>query len=141
MKKGESLNGTTTKVRGTFGEKAAEEYLLRNGYYTVERNLHISRYEIDLIAENRDFLVFVEVKSRTVPYLTANGESPYRITPAMAVNKEKQRRILCAAHLYLLKHPTKKQPRLDVVEVYLKERGESFDVLKIHHIENAFGVS
>ena len=141
MKKGESLNGATTKVRGAFGERAAEEYLLKKGYRTVARNLHISRYEIDLIAENKDFLVFVEVKSRTVPYLTPNGESPYQITPAMAVNKEKQRRILYAARLYLLKNPTKKQPRLDVVEIYLKEQNDSFDVLKIHHIENAFGVS
>ncbi len=135
------MNGATTKSRGDYGEHAAEEYLLKNGYKTVERNLRVSKYEIDLIAENKKYLVFVEVKSRTVPYLTVDGQSPFQITPAMAVNKEKQRRILYAARLYLLKHPTKKQPRLDVIEVYLKETGDSFEILRIHHIENAFGVS
>ena len=130
-----------TTERGTLGERAAEEFLLKKGYRTVARNVRISRYEIDLIAENKDFLIFVEVKSRAVPYLTADGSSPFQITPAMAVNKEKQRRILYAAQLYLLKHPTKKQPRLDVIEVYFKKRDDSFDVLKIHHIENAFFVS
>lgn len=131
----------TTKVRGAFGENAAAEFLRKKGFRITERNLHISRYEVDLLVENDEFLVFVEVKARTVPYLNADGSSPFAITPAMAVNKEKQRRILYAAQLYLLKHPTEKQPRLDVIEVYLKEKKDSFEVLRIHHIENAFGVS
>ena len=135
------MNHRTTKQRGDFGEDAVQRYLRRKGYRIVARNLHLSHYEIDIIAENRDFLVFVEVKSRTVPYLDSNGESPFAITPAMAVNKEKQRRLLTAARMYLGMHPTNKQPRLDVAEVYLKEKETSFEVLKIHHIENAFGAS
>lgn len=131
----------TTKTRGAFGENAAAEYLSQNGFRIKARNLHVSRYEIDLLAESKEFLVFVEVKARTVPYLNADGSSPFSITPAMAVNKEKQRRLLYAAQLYLLNRPTKKQPRLDVIEVYLKEKTDTFEVLKIHHIENAFGVS
>ena len=131
----------TTKERGAFGENSAAEYLQKKGFRVRARTFHISRYEVDLLVEDDDYLVFVEVKSRTVPYLNADGSSPFSITPAMAVNKEKQRRILYAAQLYLLKYPTEKQPRLDVIEVYLKEKKDSFEVLRIHHIENAFGVS
>ena len=129
----------TTKSRGDFGEAAAAKYLQKQGFRIKERNLHIGRYEADIIAENRDFLVFVEVKSRTVPHLDKDGASTYAITPAMAVNKEKQRRLVSRARIYLGMHPTDKQPRLDVIEVYLKESGASLEVLKIHHIENAFG--
>ena len=131
----------TTKRRGDFGETATAKYLAKKGYRILARNLHLSHYEIDIVAENREFLVFIEVKSRTVPYLTESGESPYAITPAMAVTKEKQRNLVSAARMYLGKYPTDKQPRFDVIEVYLQENGNSFRVLKIHHIENAFGAS
>lgn len=134
------LNGTT-KERGDFGEKAAAKYLSRKGYSIKARNLRIARYEVDLLAEDKRYLVFVEVKSRTVPYLSADGDTPFSITPAMAVNKEKQRRLVAAARMYLAGHPSEKQPRLDVIEVYLQKTGSSFKVLKIHHIENAFGAS
>lgn len=129
------------KSCGTFGEDTAVVLLRQKGFDIVARNLHVSHYEIDMIAENEHYLVFAEVKARTVPYLLKNGESPYAVTPAMAVNKGKQRRLISAAMLYLLEHPTSKQPRFDVVEVYLKPKGESFEILKIHHIEDAFGAS
>ena len=129
------------KARGAFGEDVTAEYLAKKGFTIKARNLHVSKYEIDLLAEDENYLVFVEVKTRTVPYLMADGSSPYAITPAMAVTKSKQQKLVSAARLYLLEYPTEKQPRLDVVEVYMKARGASFEVLRIHHIENAFGAS
>ena len=129
----------TTKSRGDFGEAAAAKYLQKQGFRVKARNVHLSRYEIDIVAEDRQYIVFAEVKSRTVPHLDPDGNSPYAITPAMAVTKEKQRNLVRAARSYLLSHPTDKQPRLDVIEVYLCEKGHTFEVLKIHHIENAFG--
>ena len=129
----------TTKHRGDIGETAAAKHLSKKGFRIRERNVHLSHYEIDIVAENRDFIVFAEVKSRTVPYLTKEGESPFAITPAMAVTKEKQRKLIAAARMYLGRHPCNKQPRLDVIEVYLQENHHALKVLKIHHIENAFG--
>ena len=129
----------TTKSRGDFGETAAARHLSAKGYRVTARNLRLGRYEIDILAENKEHIVFVEVKSRTVPYLDPDGPSPYAITPAMAVNKEKQRHIVSAARAYLGAHPTDKLPRLDVIEVYIREKGSSFEVLRINHIENAFG--
>ena len=129
----------TTKFCGDFGETEASRYLRKKGFRIKERNYRASGYEIDIIAENRELIVFVEVKARTVPYLDADGTSPYAVTPAMAVNKEKQRHIVSAARQYLGSHPTDKMIRLDVVEIYLRDNSSSLEVLKIHHIENAFG--
>jgi putative endonuclease len=49
---------------GSRGEDAAMEWLRSRGYYIVERNWRIGRYEIDIIAEHYDTLHFVEVKTR-----------------------------------------------------------------------------
>ena len=49
---------------GKDGESRAEEYLRRRGYRILQRNLKSSSGELDLIAEDRGVLVFVEVKAR-----------------------------------------------------------------------------
>ena len=148
MKSDPHVNKDTAAFRracGIAGEDAAARLLQKKGFRILERNLHVKRKELDIIAENRDFLVFVEVKARTVPYLDEKGNSPYPITPAMAVNRQKQKFVYTAASRYLLLHPTEKQPRIDVIEVYLREipntNPQKFELLRIHHIENAFGVS
>ena len=149
MKKSDPrVNKDTAAFRqacGIAGEDAAARLLQKKGFRILERNLHVKKKEIDIIAESREFLVFVEVKARTVPYLDEKGNSPYPMTPAMAVNRQKQRFVYTAASQYLLRHPTEKQPRIDVIEVYLREipntSPQKFELLRIHHIENAFGVS
>ena len=59
-------------------------------------------------------------------------------SPAAAVDRKKQLRTVRAAQEYLAFHDSKgKQPRMDVVEVYLdKDTGKA---LKINHISDAFG--
>lgn len=123
----------TTKL-GRFGEKIAARFLKKNGYKILETNKHQSHNEIDIIASNKDFLLFVEVKTRSV---ASDLYSAYG-SPASAVDKRKQARTVQAAKSYLLANDTiNKQPRMDVIEVYLdKSTGK---VLKIHHIPNAFG--
>ena len=130
-------NKTLQKACGEYGESAAAEFLKRKGFSIVTRNLHVSHYEIDIIAENEEYIVFAEVKARTVPYLCKDGSSPFAVTPAMAVTKQKQQRLFAAASRYLLTHPSNKQPRLDVIEVYLKEQSGTLSVLKINHFEDA----
>lgn len=126
----------TTEI-GKIGEKLAAKYLKRNGYKIIERNSRQSHNEIDIIAANRNYLVFVEVKTRSV-----NKDdifSPYGV-PADAVTPAKQRRTVSAAQSYIFnntsKH-TKKQPRMDVIEVYLSK--ETKKLIKINHIIDAFG--
>ena len=53
------------KQLGQNGEDIAEKFLIKQGYKILERNRHFSRYcEIDIIAQDKDTLVFVEVKTR-----------------------------------------------------------------------------
>ena len=52
---------TEKRKRGDIGEKAAAKHLKKQRYRILERNYVCGHHEIDLIAENREFLVFVEV--------------------------------------------------------------------------------
>ena len=123
---------------GRLGERQAAKFLKRAGYRIIDTNVHISHNEIDIIANNREYIVFVEVKARST---NIRLESDFG-TPAAAVDRNKIRRTLDAARVYLREHSSSlrvrgRQPRFDVVEVYLDR--DSHDVLKINHIENAFG--
>lgn len=123
----------TTKEIGDIGERAAAKYLKKHKYKISGRNRHFSHNEIDIIAEDKSFIVFVEVKTRTVESTEELGN----ITPSIAVNHAKRTRTLSAARAYLRLYPTKKQPRIDVIEVWLNVN--SLKTEKINHIENAFG--
>lgn len=124
----------STTAIGRLGEKLAAKYLKKQKYKILEANQHESHNEIDLIASNREYLVFVEVKTRSV------GEDCYSAygSPASAVTKGKQYRTIQAARSYLRLHPTNKYIRMDVIEVYLDK--ETQKPIRIHHIPNAFGI-
>ena len=123
---------------GQLGEKIAADFLIKNGYKIVDKNLHISRNEIDIIAEDSHFIVFVEVKTRSVEH---EGSSLYG-SPARAVDSKKRTNTVKATIDYLRSHYTEKQPRIDVIEVYMKQRDEEKtiypQILSINHIRNAF---
>jgi len=123
---------------GRLGEDYAAKFLKKNGYRILEKNKHESHNELDLIVTDKEFLVFVEVKARSV---SDDFHLPYG-SPASAVDRQKQRRTVRAAQAYLLscrKKEQEKQPRMDVIEVFLDK--ETHKLLKINHIVNAFGVS
>lgn len=108
---------------GLYGENIAKEYLNNNGFNVVEMNYRTKLGEIDIIAKDKENIVFVEVKSRK------NLNYGY---PAEAVNAKKQNKITSVANFYLLTNNLyKKKVRFDVIEVYLKDNS-------INHIENAF---
>ena len=128
----------TTKDIGTLGENVAIKFLKKNKYKILERNLHVSHNELDIIALHKKsgIIAFIEVKTRSV---NADLFSPFG-SPASAVTKQKQQRTIQATKGYLSANPklNKFQPRLDVIEIYLSKEDKS--ILKINHIENAFGV-
>ena len=117
---------------GNCGEEFACQFLKKNGYKIVERNHRESHKEIDIIATNKDYIAFVEVKTRSVEDDLYN---PYG-SPASAVNSAKQRNLISGARSYLRANPTNKQPRMDVIEVYLKKGTKN--VLKINHYPGAY---
>ena len=119
---------------GRLGEKLAAKYLKKQRYKVIETNVHASHNEIDIIAKNKEYIVFVEVKART----TDSTMDMHFGTPASAVTYSKQHRTVEAARQYLKRGKYKDlQPRFDVIEVYLEK--STYSVLDINHIVNAFG--
>ena len=131
---------TKKQLVGNFGEEIAVKFLLENGYTVKERNIHLSHNELDIVAEDENFIVFIEVKTRS--YSNDEGTSDYG-TPGMAVDRKKRDDTVKASRAYLAKHRTKKQPRIDVIEVYLKqsENTDKPTIIKVNHIRNAFGAN
>lgn len=111
-------------LTGSEGEAVAARYLKKKGYAIVGQNYACRFGEIDVIAQNREYVVFVEVKTRKSEEFAAAREF---VTPA------KQARVQKAAMLWLQQNETELQPRFDVIEVV----GQGLRQ-KINHIENAF---
>lgn len=126
---------TTTDI-GRYGEDVAAKYLKKKGFRVLAQNRHEGRNELDLVVENREFIVFVEVKTRSM----ARAYSCDYGSPADAVTPAKRKRTIGAARAYLYKSKSEKTPRFDVIEVYLGETSLSTipTVLKIEHLEDAF---
>lgn len=118
----------TSKLSGAWGEALAAEYLRKKHYKIVAAGYHCRFGEIDLIAQDRKFLIFVEVKLR-------RGADFARAMDY--VDRRKQDRIRVTASMYLSKNPTKLQPRFDVIEVYAPEGTETVKP-EIRHMEDAF---
>ncbi len=112
------------KSIGDKGENFAAEYYVKLGYNVICKNFH-SRYgEIDVIAENDDFIVFCEVKSRNFGCAS----------PSMAVDRRKQERLILTAMKYIDEMDCEKQPRFDVFEIWHCDGS----IKKYNNIENAF---
>ena len=124
-----------TKKRriGNTGEEAAVRFLKKKGYKILERNYVALSHEIDVIAEDKEHVIFVEVKTRTI-----GRENPKEPRPASSVTPKKQRSIIKAASFYFAYCRKNKHARFDVIEVYLRDSGE---VEKILHLENTFNVN
>lgn len=122
---------------GKFGENVAADFLEKEGYSIIERNKRFGKHELDIIVEDKNFLVFVEVKTRSCLY----PESSSYGNPGRAVTYKKRTDTVRAAYDYLKANPTEKQPRMDVIEVFLHEARDSAtppQILNINHIRNAF---
>jgi putative endonuclease len=114
---------TKAKI-GFEGEKAAADYLVSKGFKILCRNFRHRRSEIDIICTNEQFLVFVEVKTKSY---TAFGE------PEVAVDDKKAAKIMEGAEHYIQETDWKGDVRFDVIAL-VKSKGE----FTIEHFEDAF---
>ena len=121
---------TDKRIKGNIGEDATARYLKRRLFRILERNYVANGHEVDIIAQNRRYLCFVEVKTRTVT--KSEGSS---VRPAVSVTPEKMRSLISVARSYLYTHKTKKMVRFDIAEVYL---AEDKSVTTLNYIEGAF---
>lgn len=117
-----------SKLAGAWGEALAAEYLRKKRYKIVTAGYRCRFGEIDLIAENRKYLVFVEVKLRK------SGSFAHAFEH---VDRRKQDKLRITASMYLSQNPTALQPRFDVIEIYAPEGTETAHP-EIHHMEDAF---
>ena len=114
-----------SQTLGQTGEDRAAAYLQEAGYKIRHRNWVSGKKELDIIAENKDYVVFVEVKTRTEGFLEA---------PRDAVTKEKQKSMIFAADTYIQRFNISKESRFDIITVIVK--GQTFEIEQ--HIEDAF---
>lgn len=113
---------------GAWGEALAANYLQKKKYRLIATNYRCRYGEIDLIAANKKYLVFVEVKLRK----SARFANAFEF-----VDKRKQERLRTTAQMYLSQNPTELQPRFDVIEIYAPE-GVQTKSPTINHMEDAF---
>jgi putative endonuclease len=109
---------------GKKGEDAAAHYLRQKGHTILERNWVCEKYEIDIITRDDEYIVFVEVKTRS-----ANQWG----NPEEAVSKGKIKRIVNAADFYLIKNDIELPARFDIIAMIWD--GQKFE---IDHIDDAF---
>lgn len=110
---------------GRWGERLAALYLQRRGYRILERNQRSASGEIDIIAQDGAFLVFVEVRTRRGDALG---------TPEESVTRAKRERLIALAQEYLQARGLAERPwRIDLVAVKLDARRR---LEAIDHVEN-----
>jgi putative endonuclease len=113
---------------GKAGESLAVKKLASSGYAILEKNFRAKSGEVDIIAKDKETIVFVEVKSRKT---NRYGNAKYSITP------QKQRKISMAALTYLKqKKLTKHKARFDVVIIHTDNNNHRIELIK-----NAFDLN
>lgn len=120
------MNNKTTDIIGKAGEDFAVKYLKKNKYTILNRNYRSKFGEIDIIAHNKTYIIFVEVKTRKYNSMTR---------PVESVTFAKQQRILKTAYCYMQSTNLNLQPRFDICEIFCCENKP----VKINYIDNAFG--
>lgn len=113
---------------GAWGEAVAARFLKKKRYKIITTNYRCRFGEIDIIAANKQFLVFVEVKTRKNDRFAEAAEF---------VDIYKQNRLRSTAELYLAGNPTQLQPRFDVIEIYAPS-GIETKRPEINHLEDVF---
>ena len=126
------IDFTSAQV-GIFGEKLCAKYIKKTKKFKViGRNVKIGRLEADIIAINKDYIIFVEVKTRRI-------DKNNFMRPSSAVDRNKRTNLINFAYAYCKSLPMKysnKTPRIDVCEVYV-EANKKLKVCEINYIENA----
>lgn len=110
---------------GTNGELLALNFLKNKGYIILHTNWRSGKKEIDIIAESRDSIVFIEVKTRT------NFDFGF---PEEAVTQAKKNLLKLAAEDYFEQYKCTKSIRFDIISILQ----QGINTQEIIHIEDAF---
>lgn len=99
---------------GARGEDIATEWLRQHGFYIVERNWRVGRYEMDIIAEHYDTMHFVEVKTRR----QGGWQSAYD-----SIDEQKRRSLRRAAMAYRAMHRLRHNIEFDLIAITVDNQG------------------
>jgi putative endonuclease len=122
IKNGRTESKRTSVEKGRAGEDRAASYLKNNGFSIIQRNFRWYKNEIDIIARDKDYIVFIEVKASS----SKNYDHPLTWIP-----EAKQKRIIKASEGYLVSHKITVSPvRFDILAI--DQAGS------ISHIRDAF---
>jgi putative endonuclease len=109
---------------GKIGEERAVDFLKELGYQIILVNWREKKFEIDIIAVDKDELVFVEVKTRS----TLNFGDPIE-----SITEKKQKHLIEGANYYIEKNEVDLECRFDVVSIVKTSKEYT-----VNHIINAF---
>jgi len=109
---------------GNLGEQLATNLLLEKGYEVLERNFIFQKAEIDIIAQKKNELVIVEVKTRNSAFF---GDPQDFVTPS------KIKLLVKAANEYVISNNLDVEVRFDIISVIKNKHVE-----QLEHFENAF---
>lgn len=109
---------------GKRGEEIAVVYLKKKGYQIIYINWQEKKFEVDIIAQDKNDIVFVEVKTRSTDFF---GQPEEAVTPS------KQKHLIEGANYYIEKNEIDLNCRFDVVAVIINSKGET-----VNHIKDAF---
>lgn len=124
-----SYNNENSKLLGKLGEERVAKYLKSKGYIILKRNWRDRFGEVDIIAETKENIVFVEVKTRKEDAMLSGLE---------AVDEKKMRLIKNEAVMFTKRLNTDSQPRIDVAEVtYCESRDGKYE-WKLKYLKSAF---
>jgi len=111
---------------GKLGEKLAQKFLKKRGYHIYETNFYCQAGEIDIVARRRDYLVFIEVRTKS------NLDFG---TPEESITANKKKRLISSSLHYINTHHGLPTPwRIDVVAIEIDDKGKT---KRIELIENA----
>jgi putative endonuclease len=121
------------KALGRQGEELAVAYLIRQGCDIITRNWRTRSGELDIVARDGDWLVFVEVRTRRI----GSGVSVPRLgSPEESVTPRKQMQLVALADTYLFALPWDGRWRIDVIALELRADGS---VARLNHLRDAIG--
>ena len=109
-------------VIGKRGEDIATEFLIKQGYNIIERNFQCKMGELDIIAKNKEYIVFVEVKTRS------NNKFGM---PVESITNKKLQSIYKTAKYYMhINNIKEKYTRIDAIEIYFKNSKYKINYIK-----------
>lgn len=118
---------------GRRGEDVAAAHLAGLGWEIITRNWRTRAGELDIVARDGEWLVFVEVRARRAG---RRGAAPLAGTPEESVTSRKQRQLIAMSEAYLFQFPCVGPVRIDVIAL---EFAADNSVTRLNHIRDAVG--